>query len=153
MSAINVSVSCRWVYRPIFFLFSLLMSDQNDRSIFQFRCKIGTFKFSKNMNSLEKYAATCTRLTTNRNWMLYMRHYLKDVATSVKLEIRLHALPVGPEHTIWYRNNFTLIWLAHAFGTIGFFARSLIPGVNGSAATLSLIVCGVKIRRKIFWTR
>ena len=73
-----------------------------------------------------------------------MRHYLKDVATSVKLEIRLHAHPVGTNT----RSGTEIIlrssdWLMRS--ELGYIARSLISGVNGSAATLSLIVYGVNI--------
>ena len=44
-------------------------------------------------------------------------HFVKVTATSLQLEIRLHTHPVGTNTQSATEAIFTLIWLAHAFGT------------------------------------
>ena len=62
--------------------------------------------------------------------------HFKVTATSLTLEIRLHAHQVGTNTRSGTEVMFTLLWLAHAFGSIGYFVRSLISGLDNGAATL-----------------
>ena len=57
----------------------------------------------------------------------------KVAVMSLKLDIRLHAHPVGTNAWLGTKVIFKLIWLAHAF------AHSIISGLNDGTATLSKI--------------
>ena len=60
----------------------------------------------------------------------------KGAVTSLILEIRLHAHRFSTNTRSGTEAIFTLIWLAHAFGT-SWFAHILISGLKDGAATLN----------------
>ena len=63
---------------------------------------------------LERFRGTPTLSGMKLSWLGLG---LKVAVTSVKLDIRLHAHPVGMNSRSGTEANFMLIWLAHAFWT------------------------------------
>ena len=68
---------------------------------------------------------------------MQLRFSVKGAATLLKVEIRLRAHQVYTNTWSGTEVIFTLIWLAHAFGTIGYFARGLTLNLNDGTATLN----------------